>query len=63
MYRELGGRSEYLRTPIRELQEMRISIIAEINVQNEKEKEIKAQQAERQSEIDKKLQALKAGMR
>lgn len=39
MYAELGGYEGYQRTPLRELVEMRLSIIAEMNVAVEQEQE------------------------
>lgn len=46
MYRELGGYVGYMRTPFRELQEIRLSIVAEINVQVEQDNERKEKLAE-----------------
>lgn len=52
MYRELGGRSEYLGTPLRELQEMRASIVEEFNYQAEIEAENKRKQEEHEAEME-----------
>lgn len=61
MYKELGGRIGYLRTPIRELQEIRISIIAELNVQTEKEAELKQKQEEQEREMEQQKRRLNRG--
>jgi hypothetical protein len=52
MYAELGGYVGYMATPVRELQEIRLSIIAELTVQDEQEKEFKHQQEEREREME-----------
>lgn len=52
MYRELGGRSEYLGTPLRELQELRCSIKEEIEYQAEQEAELKRKQEEQEAEME-----------
>lgn len=44
MYRELGGYVGYMLTPVRILQEIRLSILAEMTVQAEKEKEQEQEQ-------------------
>lgn len=54
MYQELGGRSEYLRTPISELVEIRLSIIAEWEVQAEQEEEFEQKRAEQEREMEQK---------
>lgn len=46
MYAELGGYIGYQLTPVRELQEIRLSIIAELTVQDEQYKEMERKQAE-----------------
>lgn len=46
MYQELGGYVGYQRTPVRELQEVRISIIAEMTVRAEQEQEARQKQEE-----------------
>lgn len=50
MYRELGGFIGYMATPVRELQEVRLSIIAEMNEQAEQEAEMKRKQKEYEDE-------------
>jgi hypothetical protein len=52
MYIELGGYIGYQQTPIRELQEVRLSIIAELNYQAEQNKEIKRKQEEMERETE-----------
>jgi hypothetical protein len=52
MYVELGGRSDYLQTPLRELQECRLSLIAEMNYQAEQEAELKRKQKEQERELE-----------
>lgn len=52
MYRELGGRSEYLKTPLRELQELRCSLKEEIDYQAEQEAEIERKQKEHEAEME-----------
>jgi hypothetical protein len=44
MYTELGGYIGYMATPVRELQECRLSIIAELNYQAEQDTELKKKQ-------------------
>lgn len=56
MYVELGGRSEYRRTPIRELQELRLSIIAEWKDQARQNEELKAKQEEQEREMRRQQQ-------
>jgi hypothetical protein len=50
MYQELGGYIGYMNTPIRELQEVRLSIIAELEYQAEQNEELKQQQEEAERE-------------
>lgn len=52
MYRELGGRSEYLRTPLKEIQQLRCSIKAEIEYQAEQAEEIQRKQEEQEAEME-----------
>ncbi len=52
MYKELGGYVGYMLTPVREIQEIRLSIIAELNVQAEQEEERKKQQEEQEREME-----------
>jgi hypothetical protein len=52
MYGELGGRVGYQQTPVRELQECRLSIIAEMNYQAEQEAELKRKQEEQERELE-----------
>ncbi len=52
MYKELGGYVGYMATPVRELQEIRLSIIAELNVADEQHKELERTQAEREREME-----------
>lgn len=52
MYRELGGRSEYLKTPLRELQEMHASIAEEWRYQAELDAEQKAEMEEQKAEME-----------
>lgn len=51
MYKELGGYVGYMLTPKRELQEMRLSIIAETNIQAEKDNELALKQEEHEREM------------
>lgn len=51
MYKELGGYVGYMQTPIRELQEIRIAIIAELNVQAEQQEEMRQKQEEQEREL------------
>lgn len=46
MYSELGGYTGYMATPVRELQECRLSIIAEWKYQAEQNEEMKRKQEE-----------------
>lgn len=46
MYSELGGYLGYMSTPVRELQECRLSIIAEWEYQAEQNKEMEQKQEE-----------------
>lgn len=46
MYQELGGYIGYQQTPVRELQQIRISIIAELEYQAEQNEKIKEEQEE-----------------
>lgn len=46
MYVELGGYIGYMATPVRELQECRLSIVAELNYQAEQDAELKEKQEE-----------------
>jgi cell division protein ZapA (FtsZ GTPase activity inhibitor) len=52
MYKELGGYLGYMATPVRELQEVRLSIIAELNIQAEIHKEQDEKQAEMEREAE-----------
>ena len=52
MYVELGGYTGYMQTPVRELQEIRLSIIAEMVVQAEQEAKLKEEQAEMKREME-----------
>lgn len=56
MYKELGGYVGYMLTPIRELQKIRIAIIAELNVQAEQEAEMKRKQEEQEREMRRQQQ-------
>ena len=56
MYKELGGYVGYMRTPVRELQEIRIAIIAELNVQAEQAEEMKRKQEEQEREMRRQQQ-------
>lgn len=51
MYKELGGYVGYMATPVRELQEIRLSIIAELTVQDEQQKEFERKQEEQEREM------------
>lgn len=53
MYKELGGYIGYRKTPLRELQECRISIIAEMIYLEEQDTEVKRKQAEQEAELEK----------
>lgn len=55
MYRELGGRIGYRMTPVWDLLECKLSIIAEMNVQGEQTEETKRKQAEQEAEIKKRM--------
>ncbi len=61
MYRELGGRPAYQGTPLAELVEIRLSILAEQNVQAEREQAQKAEQARQNEEIKRRM--IQGGMR
>lgn len=52
MYKELGGYIGYMATPVRELQEIRLSIIAELNVQAEQQEEMERKQEEQEREME-----------
>lgn len=52
MYRELGGRSEYLKTPMRELQELQASITEEWNYQAELDAERQREMEEQKAEME-----------
>lgn len=52
MYAELGGYIGYMQTPVSELIEIRLSIIAEANVQKEESDELKRKQAEQEREME-----------
>lgn len=52
MYKELGGILGYQATPLRELQEVRLSIIEEITYQAEQEAEQKRKQEEQEAEME-----------
>lgn len=52
MYAELGGYVGYMLTPVRELQEIRLSIIAELTVQDEQQKEMERKQDEQQRKYE-----------
>jgi DNA-binding HxlR family transcriptional regulator len=55
MYRELGGRSEYRATPLAELLEIKLSIIAENNVQAEREQAQKEEQARQKEAFERRM--------
>ena len=50
MYQELGGYIGYMQTPVRELQQIRLSIIAELEYQAEQNEKIKEEQEEAERE-------------
>lgn len=52
MYQELGGYLGYRATSLRELQEVRLSVIAELNIQAEKDAELKRKQEEHEREME-----------
>jgi len=52
MYTELGGYRGYCKTPFRELQECRISIIAEWKIQAERDAEMKKEHEEQKRELE-----------
>lgn len=52
MYKELGGYLGYRAVPLRELQEIRLSIVGELNVQAEKDEELKRKQEEHEREME-----------
>lgn len=58
MYKELGGYIGYRLTPVRELLECKLSIIAEMNVQGEQSVEMKQKQAEQEADMKKRLAAM-----
>jgi len=59
MYKELGGYIGYRLTPVRELLECRLSIIAEMNVQGEEVAEVKQKQSEQEGELERRLAEMK----
>lgn len=58
MYAELGGYVGYMATPVRELQEIRLSIIAELTVQDEQQKEMERKNAEQEREMERQRQRM-----
>lgn len=52
MYKELGGYIGYQKTPLRELQQIRLSIIAELNYQAEQDAEMKRKQEEMERDME-----------
>lgn len=61
MYRELGGYAGYLQTPVRELQEIRLSILAELTVQAEQREAMEQKQKERIREMERQQQKPRGG--
>ena len=55
MYKELGGYIGYRMTPVRELIECKLSIIAEMNCEGEQTEETKRKQEEQEAEIKKRM--------
>lgn len=56
MYQELGGYVGYQQTPLKELQECRLSIIAEMEVQAEEVAKTKKEQQEQQRKLERMKQ-------
>lgn len=56
MYREVGGRDAYWRMPIREAQEMELSMMAEDGWRAEQREEQKHEQEEREREMQRRTQ-------
>ena len=52
MYQELGGYIGYMQTPMRELQQIRLSIIAEMEYQAEQNEKIKEEQEKAQEKAE-----------
>ena len=59
MYQELGGYIGYMQTPVRELQQIRLSIIAELEYQAEQNEEMKRKQEEAESEAERERRRLR----